>query len=524
VKSTLEQKDLQNELNSMEQADWVEQLTENKDKMLLEFYFDKFKELGIGKVSNKSEYPIYPLNDIGIAQLFYDIHKSILVFVLEANGYYAHDGKRFRPNNSLASEMCKKYTTALFRFASVINDSTTQSTDNSYEDFVKFAASWLKHNKRKSLLADAATISPESIEIFDKKPLLINFQNGTYDLETMEFREHRTSDRLTMVCRADYKEGVKHGRWTTCVDEAMDNNPEKSRYLQKFMGYSSSGEVSMKCFLVSFGPQANNGKTTIYSAIEYALGDDYAKTVQPQTFGKRSANGGVTSSDLARLKGVRFVNVPEPPQGFVLDAALVKQVTSGGDSITARFVGKNPVQFQPSFKINMLVNHMPHIMDPTLRKSGRMKVLLFNRSFTDNPDLDLHNIFREPDAMSAIYNWLIEGYRLFIEDDRSLETPEALETELENFHKEAFGQLDSFLDNNIVLQNKAMTRISDIHRRHCAWANESNLQKLSKHAFLSELRSRYKEKVFRDSKLGNTLKGYSLVEEPSYDVKQASPK
>lgn len=478
-------------------------------KTIEEFYLAEFDRLEVKEHTGDGTKSLYLLNDMGIAQLFHEIHKDIIVFVREVKCYYVYDGRRYQPDLNLATEISKEFFRALAIHAGKVGGSTLVPKSTGYKDFEKYAAEFHNYSRRKSILADAATIAPVSIDIFDNKPKLINLPNGTYDLEKMELREHRPDDYLTMMYRPMYDPNIRYERWDKFINEIMEEDSDKILYLQKCLGYAFSGDVSQECFFVCYGPKARNGKSTLIGTIEYLLGD-YAITAQPQTIAKRTTNGAAPSPDIARLKGTRLVNMPEPPQGLELDAALVKQMT-GGDPITARFLRGNPIQFLPSFKMIIPTNHMPKIIDPSLLKSGRMKVVQFNRSFIDNPDTDLKNIFRKPEAMTAILNWLIEGYKLYKEDDH-LEAPKALKAELDEFRKEAAGQLEIFLENNLIKEPDGKVRISDIHRRHSAWAIESNLKTLTKHAFLPEMESRYGDMVKRDGKLGNFLKGHILVD------------
>ena len=485
-------------------------------KDITDFYLAKFNELGV-KEHKDCINPPYPLNDIGLAKLFRDIHGDVIISVLEAKNYYVFDGTRHKPNSDLAAEICKIFSEALVAHANLVRGTTLVPKAKGFKDFATYAAEFHKHSRRKSLLADAATIAPVSAEIFDSNPWLINLKNGTYDLQRRIFREHRPGDYLTKICRAEYNPDVVYEPWSKFVSEIMEEDSHKISYLQKCSGYAFSGDVSQECFIVHYGPKTRNGKTTFCGAVEYTLGD-YAVTAQPQTIAKRNTDGAASSSDLARLKGARLVNIPEPPQGLELNEALVKQMT-GGESITARFLKANPIQFLPSFKIVIPTNHMPKITDTSLLRSGRMKVIQFNRSFADNPDTDLKTKFREPEAMSRIINWLIEGYRLYAEDGH-LEPPGTLKAELDSFHVEATGQLDEFLRENLVEKAGEKVQISALNRRHTKWAQDSGLKTLTKHAFKLELESRYGKNVSRDGKLGNVLKGYQMVDEL---VKSKSP-
>ena len=45
-------------------------------------------------------------------------------------------------------------------------------------------------------------------------------------------------------------------------------------------------------------------------------------SIQPQTLSRRPNDGAAPSPDIARLKGARLVNMPEPEKGLELNIAL----------------------------------------------------------------------------------------------------------------------------------------------------------------------------------------------------------
>lgn len=106
---------------------------------------------------------------------------------------------------------------------------------------------------------------------------------------------------------------------------------------------------------------------------------DYGKTAKPDTIAqKQTVNGSGPSEDIARLVGVRFVNIPEPDKKLVLSAALVKTLT-GNDTVTARFLNENSFEYRPQFKLFINTNHLPTVTDVTLFSSGRAKIIPFER-------------------------------------------------------------------------------------------------------------------------------------------------
>jgi putative DNA primase/helicase len=60
------------------------------------------------------------------------------------------------------------------------------------------AASWIK----------ALNITSDNL---DTNPWLLNVRNGTLDVTTGEFREHRQEDMITKIARADYDPAAEWG-------------------------------------------------------------------------------------------------------------------------------------------------------------------------------------------------------------------------------------------------------------------------------------------------------------------------
>ena len=96
--------------------------------------------------------------------------------------------------------------------------------------------------------------------------------------------------------------------------------------------------------------------------------------------GFRNTNASGPSEEIARLAGIRFVNISEPEKKLTFNAALVKRLT-GNDTINARYLHENSFDFKPVFKIFINTNYLPNVSDMTLFDSGRLKIIPFKRHF-----------------------------------------------------------------------------------------------------------------------------------------------
>jgi putative DNA primase/helicase len=79
----------------------------------------------------------------------------------------------------------------------------------------------------------------------------------------------------------------------------------------------------MNACLFSMVLQLETVKGTLCESVLKVLGS-YGCTARPETISlKKNNNSSSPSEDIARLAGVRFVNISEPSRGLVLNAAQV---------------------------------------------------------------------------------------------------------------------------------------------------------------------------------------------------------
>jgi putative DNA primase/helicase len=354
----------------------------------------------------------YPHNDIGTANLFFSLHSKNIRYVLEAKTWYVFSGKLWVKDEGgfRVMEMCKAFTQSLARFAEMVSDSTDDG-----KAYLKYTAGLTGRKRRESILADARSISPMSLSEFDRSKALFNCLNGTYSLTKMELLPHSPNDYISKQAQAEYLPNAVCERWEAFISEIMCGDMETARFLQKALGYCLSGGTSLECFFILYGSGTRNGKSTLIETIS-SIFADYARNVQPQTLSRGPNDGAAPSPDIARLKGARLVNSPEPDKGLELNTALIKQLT-GGDTYTGRFLNENPIEYRPEFKIFINTNHLPRTDDTTIFTSERVKIIPFTRHFEPHEqDKSLKKLFRKPNNRSGILNWLIEGYRMLAAD------------------------------------------------------------------------------------------------------------
>ena len=131
------------------------------------------------------------------------------------------------------------------------------------KQYMAFVAKMGDRRFRDRMMKDAADCMRIEAEKFDTHPYLVNCKNGTYDLETMTFREHKWDDFLTMQTNFEYSlQEVRCERWEQFIQEVTQNDKDKADYLQRALGYSILGTSKEECMFILHGKTTRNGKST----------------------------------------------------------------------------------------------------------------------------------------------------------------------------------------------------------------------------------------------------------------------
>ena len=415
--------------------------------------------------------PRYQRDEIGIGYAFADYYKPIARFDRERSIWYVFDGKVWQPDeNALAvAELAKRLADRLYTFALQIKDEDTRNR------YIKRVQKLQMRKNRRTMIEDAKSVYPVPHAIFDRNTDLFNCQNGTLNLTTGEFRPHDPADFLTMMSGITYDPNATCPRWEQFISEVMCNDADLALYLQKALGYALTGDTSLECLFILYGATSRNGKGTTMETFLKIMGD-YGKTSNPEMlstkFGNTNASG--PSEEIARLAGVRFVNISEPEKKITFNAALVKRMT-GNDTLNARFLHENSFDFRPNFKIFINTNYKPSVSDMTLFYSNRLKLIPFKRHFEEHEqDKGLKAFFAAPESQSAIFNWCYEGYKLFRK--QGLDDPTAVSDATREYQEES-DRIGQFVDAWLEEGEAFEVRTSAAYKLYGEWCDKYGYRK-----------------------------------------------
>ena len=415
--------------------------------------------------------PRYQREEIGIGYAFADYFKPIARFDRERGIWYVFDGKVWQPDeNALAlAELAKRLADRLYTFALQIKDEDTRNR------YIKRVQKLQMRKNRRTMIEDAKSVYPVPHSVFDRNTDLFNCQNGTLNLTTGEFRSHDPADFLTLMSGITYDPEASCPRWTQFISEVMCNDADLALYLQKALGYALTGDTSLECLFILYGATSRNGKGTTMETFLRIMGD-YGKTSNPEMlstkFGNTNASG--PSEEIARLAGVRFVNISEPEKKITFNAALVKRMT-GNDTLNARFLHENSFDFKPNFKIFINTNYKPSVSDMTLFYSNRLKLIPFKRHFEEHEqDKNLKSFFSEAANLSAIFNWCYEGYKRL--RNESLADPVAVVSATKEYQEES-DRIGQFVDAWLEEGEAYEVRTSAAYKLYGEWCDKYGYRK-----------------------------------------------
>ncbi len=422
----------------------------------------------------------FAFDDTGNADRFVNKYKDFARYSYIDKGWYFYNGKKWEFDNL---GKVKKLT------ENVINDMKLEIAYCDEEE-EKIFFKHLKYSRNSRGKDNMLKESEHRLSIlpkeFDKNKGLLNVENGVIDLQTGQLLEHDYSLFLSKKSKIEYTDKIDCPKWLEFLQDIFDNDNELIDYIQKAIGYSLTGSTKEQCVFFCYG-NGRNGKSTFLDIINEIMGD-YSTNAQPETIMVRNNNSGA-NSDIARLKGARFVTTVEPDQGDRINEGLIKQLT-GGDTITARHLYGKEFEFEPEFKLWMATNHKPIIRGRDLGIWRRMHLIPFTVEIPENKvDKNLkHKLRRE---LTGILNWAVKGCLKWQKE--GLKMPKVIEKAVEEYKSE-MDVVTNFLNNCTVLMIGSETLASDLYKVYTKWATENNEYKMSNTMFGKEISLRFNKK------------------------------
>ena len=300
------------------------------------------------------------------------------------------DGQRWRTEETLAATDLIRH---VCRHAAVRADSSKVAAKLAASSTVGGVERLARTDRRHAATTDE----------WDADIWLINTPGGVVDLRTGRMRPHDRADRMTKIASATLVPGSTCPTWMRFLEQVTGGDAELQSYLQRMFGYCLTGATSEHALFFLYGTGAN-GKSVFVNTLFTLLGD-YAANAPMDTF--METRGDRHPTDLAGLRGSRFVGATETEQGRRWNESKIKEIT-GGDRVSARFMRQDFFTYVPQFKLVIAGNHKPATRN--IDEAMRRRLHLIPFTITVPPEKRDKQLQTKLLAeANGIFSWGVEG-------------------------------------------------------------------------------------------------------------------
>jgi len=425
-----------------------------------------------------------------VAKVVYEMYKYQFVCTsLRHKTWYEYKGHKWHEvenglslsmklSNEVLNEYLKMNQSYLSR-AYMMDGAKKQPYINNTKKFLDVALKLQDITFKEKIMKECSGLFYDSkfVEKLDTKANLICFENGVYDLETKDFRDGRPEDYCSLSTMTDYTE------FDMDDPENCPEIEEINRFMSQVFPIPRVREyvfLLLSSFLLGKNPNekfhvwtgvGGNGKSKLIELFKLAFGE-YAGNLPVSLLTQKRGASSSASPELARCRGKRFVDMPEPDRGNRINIGLMKELT-GGDKILARQLYKEPFEFKPMFKIVLCCNDLPKVPPDDEGTWRRLRVVKFISKFTSNPKGE-HQYPVDPYLADNFERWkepfmymLLQYHERYREE--GIKEPAEVLQATKDYQRMADIYVD-FLDENVVKGDDNMIiKLEEFFARYKSW-------------------------------------------------------
>jgi P4 family phage/plasmid primase-like protien len=383
----------------------------------------------------------------------------------EKNEWYYFNGIRWVKENksfNLRKLMINDVFTKVENYRRLlIKEGASEELVKNYHNILKILGSGNKLN-----CLELEFYNSNFYKIIDQNKDLIGFDNGVYDLTTMEFRKGIASDYISLTVGYEYMHYRPDSQEYVELYELICKifpHEDVRHFTLKSLASCLDGHIRDENFYIYSGKNntGGNGKSTIMDLLLKALGE-YAcvSPVSLVTTKRESANS--ANSALANIMNKRAVVMQEPESNEMIQAGVMKALT-GGDRISTRELHSSQMEFKPHAKFFMCCNKIPTMSDIDGGVIRRLKITEFVSRFVEEPqehhvregiyefkiDKDLKS--KLDDYKSVFMSLLLDYYAIYRREGL---TPPGPVLQVTQKYENDNNIIKQFIDENLVIGQK----------------------------------------------------------------------
>lgn len=435
-------------------------------------------------VKNTKHERIYTMDDTGNAQRLSDMFGDIIRYYYTDRKWLIYiKNKWVTDSGNIIRTLIDKSVESMPKEMKYYEKYDSENGTELTKAFEKHIRKCRSNNTKNALEKEVQHLHPITHNELDRHRKKLNTPSGIIDLETLETEPNNADMYFTKSTGFSPSEKAECPLWIKFLDDIFGGDKELIHYIQKAAGYSLSGLTDEQCAFFCYGT-GRNGKTTFLDVLRCIAGD-YASNIQPETIMLRNNNSGI-NSDIARLKGARFVTSVEPNEGLRLNEGLIKQLT-GDDVVTARKLYAEEFEFKPEFKLWMATNHKPVVRGMDIGIWRRIHLIPFTVQI---PEEKVDRKLRDKlmNEAEGIMRWCLEGMKMY--NSEGLKKPLSV-VQATNDYRREMDIISKFLDECTTTAPCRCVKAKDLYNVYVRWCDENGEFKLTNTKFGTEIVKRF---------------------------------
>jgi len=390
----------------------------------------------------------YAYTEIGNSERFADRYAEELCFMVDRGQWLKFNGKLWERHYKPIQEVMD-----------LLKEMESEAKTNQDDNLLRWQHKSQNSHHINSVINLASSKMAVKSDIFDQNGMIINLQNGIYDLDAFQLRSHSAADYMSKIASVNYIIDSKCPRWLKFINEFTCGDQEFSIYLQKLCGLCLTDDVSMQALHVLYGSGAN-GKSLFLKIISKILGD-YV-TLMSSDFLLTKAKD--SKLETTNLQGVRLAIINELPENGILSDNRVKELIGNGQ-IKARGHYENFSIIRETYKILIASNYRPIIKGQDDGIWRRLRIIACELSLTDNQkDHYLEKaLFKEIDG---IFVWMLDGLKMF--KNEGLDMTSRMYEDVQQF-KKSEDIIGRFIDECLYRSIDKRVSSKKIYEIYCEW-------------------------------------------------------
>jgi putative DNA primase/helicase len=261
------------------------------------------------------------------------------------------------------------------------------------------------------------------------------------------------------------------------------NNHDEARIeaMYRLLGYFLTGATREQKVYFLYGP-GRNGKTVLLELVKHIMGS-HAVSVSPLLLVK-DQHGNRHPTELMTLRGARLGIMSELSPGAKLDVARMKYLT-GGDTICARGMRQDEVNFTNTCKLIAAVNDLPELECSAGTAEKRRVVIIPCANIVPEEGVDPDLIDKLKAEAPGIFAKIIGGAKRYLEG--GIQWTQDVADATAEMWEENDG-LEEFIHQECERGLDLRVARGEFYQRYAAYRYNSGMEKVTMHAVTSSMK------------------------------------